>query len=282
MGLVIKHIPASALFVTQPPPHMFGNPGNSPRWAKGTNWLKSRFHFSFAEYFNPDNQQFGVLRVLNDDIVQGERGFGTHPHRDMEIVTYIVEGELTHKDSTGTDESLGRGSCQFMSAGRGIRHSERNLKDKPLRFLQIWMTPRERNLPPNYGGFDGSTDAARKARRNQFAWLVGDANSPTGSKAPVTIQQDANIGVSELDPDQQLTFKLEAGRQAYLVCIEGAVELADASSGGDSESGECSQLEMHDAAELRGAGELRLKASTQGTHVLLIEMAAGPGGRKDL
>ena len=97
---------------------------------------------------------------MNDDLVQGNRGFGTHPHRDVEIVTYIVEGELTHADSTGTRETLGRGSVQYMTAGTGIRHSEHNLQDCPLRFVQIWITPASYGLEPTYGGFDGTTVSA--------------------------------------------------------------------------------------------------------------------------
>lgn len=108
---------------------------------------------------------FGVLRVMNDDLVQPKRGFGTHPHRDMEICTYIVEGELTHQDSMGTKETLGRGSVQFMTAGRGVQHSEHNLHPSaPLRFIQIWIMTRQNGLPPNYGSSLG--DVA--ARTNQW------------------------------------------------------------------------------------------------------------------
>ena len=135
MGLTFLHIPESILYVSEPQPRMFGNSANETNagWSN-KNWLKSRFHFSFAEYRNPKNSQFGCLRVMNDDLVQAHRGFGTHGHRDMEIVTYVVEGQLTH-DGIGGEETLGRGSVQFMTAGTGIRHSEHNLnKTKPLRF----------------------------------------------------------------------------------------------------------------------------------------------------
>ena len=111
------------LGVSEPDPYRFGNKKNevtNPNWTN-TNWLKSRFHFSFAEYNNPRNQQFGVLRVMNDDLVQPDRGFGEHPHRDVEICTYVIEGSLTHKDSMGTSESLTRGSIQFMTAGTGVQ-----------------------------------------------------------------------------------------------------------------------------------------------------------------
>lgn len=111
--LEFRHIPHGGLYVS------------TPTW-----WLESRFHFSFAEYFNPANHDFGVLRVLNDDLVQPKSGFGRHPHRDMEILTYVVDGFLTHKDSMGSEESLGRGSVQYMSAGTGVTHSEMNNSDQ--------------------------------------------------------------------------------------------------------------------------------------------------------
>ena len=143
MPASVKVIPNEKLFVSEPNPYMFGNganPGFDPAWTN-VNWLKSRFHFSFAEYHNYENLDFGVLRVMNDDLVQPKRGFGTHPHQNAEIVTYVVNGELTHEDSMGTSESLGRGSIQFMSAGSGIEHSETNAGDKPLRFIQTWIKP---------------------------------------------------------------------------------------------------------------------------------------------
>merc|ERR1719310_477724 len=141
-GSLVK-VPHESLFVSEPNPRWFGNGGNTPNKPGWTNenWLKSRFHFNFAEYSHgPDS--FGVLRVMNDDLVQPDRGFGMHPHRDMEILTYIVDGFLTHKDSMGTEETIGRGSIQFMTAGTGIRHSEHNLQTStPLRFVQMWITP---------------------------------------------------------------------------------------------------------------------------------------------
>lgn len=156
---MIRKIPASMLGVSEPNPAWFGNPANEPSNSAWTNpnWLKSNFHFSFAEYSNPKNQDFGILRVLNDDLVQPNRGFGEHPHREMEICTYIVEGQLTHQDSMGTSETLDRGAIQFMTAGKGLSHSEHNLdKAKPLRFVQMWIVPRTRGLTPNYGSSKGS------------------------------------------------------------------------------------------------------------------------------
>jgi hypothetical protein len=123
----VRVIPAEKLFISEPDPSWFGNQANpilgDPAWTRD-NWLRSIFHFSFAEYMNSKNTNFGVLRVLNDDLVQPRRGFGTHPHGDAEILTYVVEGDLTHRDDVGTHETLGRGSLQFMTSGTGIRHSE--------------------------------------------------------------------------------------------------------------------------------------------------------------
>ena len=114
-------------------------------------WLQSLYHFSFADYFNPKNLKFGKLRVINDDLVQPGTGFPTHPHRDMEIVTYVIDGELTHADSMGNERVLSRGDVQFMTAGTGITHSEYNRGEDILRFLQIWIMPERSMLTPNYG-----------------------------------------------------------------------------------------------------------------------------------
>ena len=200
MVLQFLHVPESQLYKSEPPPHWFGNPGNEKNagWTND-NWLKSRFHFSFAEYRNPKNSQFGCLRVMNDDLVQGHRGFGEHPHRDVEIVTYIVQGELTHGDSMnrGSPQTLGRGSVQFMTAGTGVSHSEHNLQPDPLRFIQIWITPRGHGFEPAYGGFDGTTADAVAARKNQLAKLAGDAQDKT-NPAPIKLQQDCSLYVAEV------------------------------------------------------------------------------------
>ena len=147
----VRVVPNQKLYVSEPDPRWFGNkqnPKNDPSWTND-NWLKSRFHFSLAEYNNYRNADFGVMHVMNDDLVQPHRGFGTHPHSNMEIITYVVQGQLTHQDSMGTKETLGRGSIQFMTAGTGVRNSEFNHGDTPLRFIQTWITPTERSLSPN-------------------------------------------------------------------------------------------------------------------------------------
>eukprot|EP00419_Tripos_fusus_P023665 CAMPEP_0172699132 /NCGR_PEP_ID=MMETSP1074-20121228/29967_1 /TAXON_ID=2916 /ORGANISM="Ceratium fusus, Strain PA161109" /LENGTH=285 /DNA_ID=CAMNT_0013520285 /DNA_START=9 /DNA_END=866 /DNA_ORIENTATION=+ len=265
----IKVVPEEALFKSEPEPHWFGNepnptPGQRDGWSN-KNWLKSRFHFNFAEYSHGPSS-FGVLRVMNDDLVQPMRGFGSHPHRDMEIVTFIVDGQLTHKDSTGTEETIGRGSIQFMTAGTGIRHSEHNLQPRtPLRFVQMWVVPRRRGLRPNYGSMLGDEMAAA-SRRDHWAQVVSDVEGPV--PAPVQINQDCSMFVAELSPNASApSFDLQDGRQAYMLCLEGTVWIR-----GD-EGGKHILLRRHDAAELTGGLALDLLAGPEGTFALLVEMS---------
>lgn len=272
---LIKKIPLAKLGVSEPPPEWFGNKPNvcSDTWTN-QNWLKSRFHFSFAEYSNPANQNFGVLRVMNDDLVQPDRGFGEHPHRDVEICTYIVQGALTHKDSMGTAETLHRGAIQYMTAGTGVSHSEHNLsKTDPLRFIQIWITTRQRGLKPIYGSALSLPDA----RLNKWAHLVQD-KTDSASNAPIKINQDANIYVTEIN-SSAIDFDVKPGRQAYLLCIEGGVSVKA------SDVAEVS-LSAQDAMEARGPATLHLtSASSSGgskAHLLLVEMALDNSGRRDI
>lgn len=176
-------------------------------------WLNSIFHFSFAEYYNPKNLSFGVLRVINDDLVEVGEGFGTHPHQNMEIISYVVEGELTHQDSMKNKNTLKRGEVQYMSAGTGVYHSEYNQGNQTLRFLQIWIMPDKTGYTPNYGDYK----FAWEDRKNKWLQIV------KGSKgdAPIQIHQDANIYVVELEKDKEISFQVDARRQAYLVQIEG-------------------------------------------------------------
>lgn len=158
---------------------------------------------------------------MNDDLVQPHRGFGTHPHANMEIITYIVEGELTHEDSMGTSESLGRGSIQFMTAGTGIRHSEYNHGDKPLRFIQTWINPSRPGLTPNYGSYRGDPNC----HKNKLHHLVSNA-SDYGVTTPVQINQHVNGYASELELGQKIVHDLSSPKQmAYLLCMEGEVKV---------------------------------------------------------
>lgn len=272
----IKVVPNSKLYVSEPDPRWFGNdvnpPVRDPSWTND-NWLKSRFHFSFAEYNNYANLDFGVLRVMNDDLVQPHRGFGTHPHANMEIITYIVDGELTHQDSMGTKESLGRGSIQFMTAGTGVRHSEYNHGDKPLRFIQTWIKPSQSGLAPNYGSFAGSKDLCR----NTLSHLVSNVEDKSTS-TPVEINQDLDAHAAELELGQKLVHELPPGRQGYLLCIEGALSVNG------------KKLEKYDACEITGGGALEIEATKVEptehgdlAHMLLFTMKGVAGaGRSDL
>jgi redox-sensitive bicupin YhaK (pirin superfamily) len=214
-------------------------------------WLKSIFHFSFADYFNPLNINYGVLRVINDDLIESNTGFETHPHRDMEIISYVIDGELTHGDSMKNKSTLQRGHVQYMSAGTGIEHSEHNLSDVLARFLQIWIYPDRRNYVPNYGEFRFDWDL----RHNNWLHIVSSASGD----APVKIHQDANIYVLELSEGNTITFPVKDKRQAYLVQIEGTATINEL------------QLEARDAIEVIEE-EIKITAQTT-SHYLVIEMA---------
>jgi quercetin 2,3-dioxygenase len=187
-------------------------------------WLRSKFHFSFAEYYNPDNINFGVLRVINDDLINPNTGFDTHPHRDMEIISYVVNGELSHGDTMGNKNTLTRGHVQYMSAGTGVYHSEHNLGKDVARFLQIWIVPDRKGYKPNYGDYGFDWDE----RKNKWLHMV---SSKEGA-APIKINQDVNIYSLELQSGNEISFPIKQGRQAYLVQIEGnsginSIELSD-------------------------------------------------------
>lgn len=183
-------------------------------------WLDSHFHFSFAEYQNPDNVQFGILRVMNDDLIQPQTGFDTHPHRDMEILTYVVDGELTHADSMDNRRSLTRGQVQYMSAGTGVTHSEHNWGDEILRLLQIWIFPDRQGYSPNYGDYRFTLSD----RQNR--WLpLATSFETNDSAAPIRIHADINMYATILSAGNQIEFPVSQGRQAYLVLIEGETQV---------------------------------------------------------
>lgn len=183
-------------------------------------WLDSHFHFSFAEYYNPDNIHFGVLRVINDDLVEPGTGFDMHPHSNMEILSYVVDGELSHADSMRNKQTLTRGQVQYMSAGTGVVHSEHNRGDRKLRFLQIWIMPDKNGYPPNYGDYRFTLED----RENKWLPLATGVDNKQ-SQAPIRIHADVNAYATIIDEGGSLDFKVEKGRQAYLVLIEGEAEI---------------------------------------------------------
>lgn len=179
-------------------------------------WLDSRHTFSFGHYHDPRHMGFGPLLVINEDKVTPAKGFGTHGHRDMEIISYVLDGELAHKDSMGNGSVLRYGDVQRMSAGTGVMHSEFNhSSDKQVHFLQIWIQPSVQGIPPSYEEkhFD-TTSKAGKLR------LIA---SPDGEQGSVTIHQDAKLYASILQASQEITHTLAAGRSAYLHLIRGKI-----------------------------------------------------------
>ncbi|MDR1922109.1 MAG: pirin family protein [Candidatus Adiutrix sp.] len=217
-------------------------------------WLDSHFHFSFAEYYNPENVKFGVLRVINDDIVQPGFGFEMHPHKNMEILSYVVNGELTHADSMNNRQTLTRGQVQYMSAGTGVVHSEHNRGRDELRFLQIWIFPDQDGLQPNYGDYRFKWED----RANKWLPLAAGA-ADKKSAAPIRVHADINAYAATVEPGHTLDFKVEKDRQAYLVLIEGR---ADVNGLG---------LSTRDALEITEEA-ISLKPE-EPAHALLIEMA---------
>ena len=216
-------------------------------------WLESRFHFSFSNYYNPKNMCFGVLRVLNDDIIHTTSGFDMHPHENVEIITYVINGELTHKDSLGNIETLTRGDIQYLSAGDGIYHSEYNKnKSLDLRLLQIWIIPPKVGLPRLYG----SIKFEEIQRKNKFLNIVSGQNGT----ADIKIHQDINIYVSQLDSDKNLDFHIEENRQVYFVQIEGKSDINGL------------VLNNGDAVEIINEKQINIKA-LENSHFLFIEMA---------
>jgi redox-sensitive bicupin YhaK (pirin superfamily) len=179
-------------------------------------WLNSHHTFSFADYYDPAHMGFRSLRVINDDRVAPGQGFGTHPHRDMEIFSYVLEGALQHKDSMGNGSVLKPGQIQLMSAGRGVTHSEFNPSDSaPLHILQIWIQPRERGLAPSYTEWRPKPEQANA----QKVLVI----SPDGRDGSATIHQDAEIYRVRLQPAQTITHELKPGRGAWVQIAEGAL-----------------------------------------------------------
>jgi redox-sensitive bicupin YhaK (pirin superfamily) len=177
-------------------------------------WLQTAHSFSFADYFDPSNLSWGALRVLNDDVVAPGKGFGTHPHRDMEILTYVLDGELEHRDSLGNVGVVGAGGVQYLSAGTGLSHSETNHSEtSPLHFVQMWVMPRAQNLAPRYG----QVDFKESDRHNR--WLTV-ASGREGVETPISIWQDATAFVARLDASR-LTKTVDDGRFAFLFVAAG-------------------------------------------------------------
>ena len=214
------------------------------------------FHFSFANYFDPANMNFGVLRVINDDNVKPNSGFGTHPHQNMEIFSYVIGGQLTHRDSAGNHEVLGRGHVQCISAGTGVTHSELNEQDDWCRFLQIWVLSEATDLPVRYELHKYSFEA----RENRLSQII--SSSKHRDRAPLNVCQDVNAYVSELtEKDTVVSFVLDKDRQAYVYCFEGSIDIAQYPSLGE-----------RDALKIYGKANLEFALASDQAHFIIIEM----------
>lgn len=179
-------------------------------------WLESHHSFSFASYYDPKKMGFGALRVINDDIIEGGRGFGTHPHQDMEIITIPLQGSVLHQDSLGTKGTVSVGEVQLMAAGTGIRHSEHNPQNIDLKLFQIWIIPRSNGLKPNYQQMKYEVDIGKPT------WLVSPKELYQGQPTLV-INQEAYVGMVEFDQNT-LTLDVPAeGLGTYILVVEGEV-----------------------------------------------------------
>ena len=217
-------------------------------------WLDSRHSFSFGGYHDPGHMGFGPLRVINEDRVQPGQGFGTHPHSDMEIISYVLEGALEHKDSIGTGSVIRPGDVQRMSAGSGIRHSEFNhSKSEPVHFLQIWLIPDQDGLKPSYEQkrFD---DADKRGRLRLVA-------SPDGREGSVLAHLDAQVYASVLDKGGKVSHSPAAGRKLWLQVARGSLVL----------NGQ--ELKTGDGAAITDERQLDITARTDGTEFLLFDMS---------
>ena len=223
------------------------------RGAANLGWLDSRHTFSFGDYYDARHMGFGPLRVINEDRVRPGAGFGTHGHRDMEIISYVLEGALEHKDNIGTGSVIRPGDVQRMSAGTGIRHSEFNHSDKdPVHFLQIWLLPEREGLPPSYEQKTFGDDDKRGRLR-----LVA---SRTGRDGSVTIHQDAEIFAAAVNRGETVSHSLAGGRKAWVQVVRGAVAV----------NGE--ELRAGDGAQVKDMAKLDVSARSDGSEILLFDL----------
>lgn len=211
-------------------------------------WLNARHHFSFATYHNPQRMAFGALRVINDDIIKAGAGFDTHPHRDMEIITYVRKGAITHRDSRGNVGRTEAGDVQVMSAGTGIFHSEFNLESEETNLYQIWIEPNETGVEPRW---DARAFPSEETEDGLTLLVSGDG------RAPLYIHQDATIHAGRINAGSKLEHSIK--HQAYLLVSKGALKLAGHS------------LKQGDGAEIRDVAGIDLAAETD-ADVLIIDV----------
>jgi redox-sensitive bicupin YhaK (pirin superfamily) len=217
-------------------------------------WLDSYHSFSFARYYDPNWMGFSVLRVINEDVIAPAQGFGMHSHDNMEIITYVLQGNLAHKDSLGNTEVICQGHVQRMTAGTGITHSEFNASDaEPVHLLQIWILPNQQGLPPSYE--DKFFEDAQK--QNQWCLLA----SEKGEQGSLIVHQDMALFAAKLSERNQLEYALKDNRSAYLQVASGCIEINQ------------KQLNAGDAAMFDSAQTLQIKA-VHNAEILLFDLPA--------
>ncbi|WP_417395281.1 pirin family protein [Gimesia chilikensis] len=215
-------------------------------------WLDTYHTFSFAGYQDPEHVHFRTLRVMNEDVVQPGQGFGTHPHRDMEIVTYVLEGALEHKDSMGNGEVLRAGEFQRMSAGTGITHSEFNPSaTEPVHLYQIWLFPESKGIEPSYE----QKQFPVSEQQNQLRLVA----SPEAEAGSLRIHQDARVYLSQIEAEQTVTYALAEGRHAWLQVLRGSVVLNDVA------------LDVSDGAAVSDTRNLKIQA-TDDAEIMLFDL----------
>lgn len=217
-------------------------------------WLDTRHTFSFADYQDKRFMGFRALRVINEDRVQPAAGFGTHSHRDMEIISYVLEGKLAHRDSMGSGSVITPGDVQYMSAGTGVRHSEFNASDsEPVHFVQIWILPSARNLPPRYDQkrFD------EEAKQGRLCLVA----SGSGADGSIAMRQDVNLYASILKPGQQVPLSVAAGRHMWVQALRGDLEVNG------------NRLSAGDGLAVSNETDFRFSAANQGAEILAFDLA---------
>lgn len=225
------------------------------RFTSNHGWLVSKFSFSFAEYYDPQNVRFGVMRVLNDDIVQPGKGFGAHPHREMEIVSIVLKGQLQHQDSTGQTAVTEFGGVQRMSAGTGVIHSEMNPSDtEEVNFLQMWFEPDTRGLPPSY---QKTTFQPEKMKGE----LLPVVSKRFASEEVAYIHQDLTIFLSDLEAGESVQHAQEPDRKRFVFVIEGSVVLGDGKT----------KLGRRDSARITNLETLDIQAA-EPSRLMLIDL----------
>jgi redox-sensitive bicupin YhaK (pirin superfamily) len=216
-------------------------------------WLTTYHHFSFGEYYNPEKNNYGPLRVFNDDLIQAGTGFEFHQHKDMEIVTYVIEGALRHKDNLGNDGIIEAGEIQRMTAGTGVFHSEHNAsKTSPLRLLQMWVFPDIKGLHPSWQ----QKKYTLEDRKNKLLQVIGPMNNPS---TELSIHQNVLLYISSLESGKKVKHIMEPGRKSYLFVIDGKIVINE------------NIMETQDAAKIENIDVISIEAEKT-TELILIEL----------